>query len=170
MRKRDYFRLCFILTGLCYILWIDEVRSQELPTVPPYSDMQGKPLSTIECLAVNSYHESRGESDAANLAVMSTVYARSLLGGRYGDDMCEVIFKPNAYSWTSDGKSDKIYNVDQYMRLYSLAEKFLVSKDLYLEVFERSDHYHVVGHKTGWNYRKLDYIGRIDNHVFYRHK
>lgn len=139
-------------------------------TVPFYNDLSGKQLSTQTCLAVNSYFEGRSESDIANLAIMTTVYKRSLLGGRYGDSMCEAVFKPDAYSWTSDGLSDRIYNKEQYVRLYSLAERFLLNKDQYLLDFESIDHYVKVGHKTSWNYRMLDYIGRIDEHLFYRHK
>ncbi len=168
MRKRDW-SLIFLITGMLISLLFEKgYASEVLP--PPYSDMQGKPLSTIECLTVNSYWEGRGESDIANLAIMTTVYARSLLGGRYGSSICEVIFKPYAYSWTNNGKSDKIRNSKQYERLYKLAERFLLNKDNHLVDFEYADHYHVVGHKTNWNYRKLNYIGVIDRHVFYKHK
>lgn len=137
---------------------------------PPYEEMRGKRLSTIECLAVNSYHEARGDSDIANMAVNSSVYARSLLGGRYGGSMCEVVFKPLAYSWTGDGKVDTIHNKVQYKRLYRLAEEFLANKDTYLRMFGYADHYHLVGHSTNWDYSKLNYIGTIDSHIFYKHK
>ena len=167
MGKRDWSLVWLLVGGLISWLYSDKAAAIE---VPPYSDMQGKELSTIECLAVNSYWEGRSESDAANMAIMTTVYARSLLGGRYGASICEVIFKPYAYSWTSDKKSDRIRDKVQYIRLYKLAEKFLLNKDMYLELFEYANHYHVVGHKTNWNYRVLDYIGQFDNHLFFRHK
>ncbi len=167
MRKRDW-SLVFLLVGVIFS-WLYSGKADAIE-VPPYSDMQGKALSTIECLAVNSYWEGRSESDAANMAIMTTVYARSLLGGRYGDNVCEVVFKPYAYSWTSDEKSDRIRDKVQYIRLYKLAEQFLINKSIYLDLFEYADHYHVVGHKTNWNYRMLDYIGRYDAHVFFRHK
>ncbi|CAH9014418.1 putative spore_SleB, spore cortex-lytic enzyme [Vibrio phage 501E54-1] len=168
MRKRDW-SLIFLLVGIMFS-WLYSGKAEASIEPPPYNDMQSKVLSTIECLAVNSYWEGRSESDAANMAIMATVYARSLLGGRYGNTMCEVVFKPYAYSWTSDGKSDRIRDKVQYIRLYKLAEKFLIHKAIYLALFEYADHYHVVGHKTNWNYRMLDYIGRYDNHVFFRHK
>lgn len=161
--------VCF--WGVVFSLFTKEVEaSGEMIEPPPYSDMRGKSLSTIDILAVNAYHEARGESDVANLAIMSVVYARTLLGGRYGESFEEVVFKPNMFSWTNDGRSDRIRDKEQYRRLYLLAERFLIDKDMYLSVFEEADHYHRVGHKTNWNYRKLDYVGRIDNHEFYRHK
>jgi len=169
MRKKDW-SVIFLLWGIIFSFIYSGDASAEDILPPPYSDMVGKPLSTLECLAVNSYMEGRSESDTANMAIMTTVYARSLLGGRYGDNICEVVFKPFAYSWTRDHKSDRIRNIEQYERLYKLADEFLTNKDLYLKLFEYTDHYHKVGHKTTWNYRKLDYIGRFDNHIFFRHK
>ncbi|AUR92268.1 cell wall hydrolase [Vibrio phage 1.170.O._10N.261.52.C3] len=168
MKKR--FMFFWLVWGLLVVWGIGEVRASEEIVPPPYSDMRHKELSTIHLLATNAYHEGRGESDIANLAIMSVVYARTLLGGRYGNSYEEVIFKPYMFSWTNDGKSDRIRDKEQYGRLYLLAERFLIDKDMYLSIFERADHYHKVGIKTNWNYRKLDYIGRIDNHVFYRHK
>ena len=167
MKKREW-SVIALITGILFGLFYPH--SSEAAEPPPYSDMVGKPLSTQECLAVNSYMEGRSESDVANMAIMTTVYARSLLGGRYGESICEVVFKPYAYSWTNDGLSDRIRDKEQYERLYKLSEEFLTHKDMYLKLFEYSDHYHKVGHKTSWNYRKLDYIGRFDQHVFFRHK
>ena len=138
--------------------------------VPSYHDLSEARLSTQECLAVNSYFEGRGESDIANLAIMTTVYKRALLGGRYGNTMCEAVFKPNAYSWTSDQVSDKIHDKVQYKRLYALAEEFLLNKVQYLINFDGVDHYVKANHKTNWDYEKLTYIARIDQHLFYRHK
>ena len=167
MKKREWSIVWMIWAMIFGVLYSDRSEAVE---PPPYSDMLGKPLSTQECLSVNSYHEGRSESDVANMAIMTTVYARSLLGGRYGDTICEVVFKPYAYSWTSDGLSDRIRDKGQYERLYKLSEEFLTHKDMYLKLFENIDHYHKVGHKTDWNYRKLDYVGRFDDHVFFRHK
>jgi spore germination cell wall hydrolase CwlJ-like protein len=167
MRTHEWSLIFFIVGLLLGLMYSEESNATE---PPPYTDMVGKPLSTIECLAVNSYMEGRSESDVANIAIMTTVYARSLLGGRYGDTICEVIFKPYAYSWTNDGLSDRIRDREQYTRLYKLAEDFLTHRDTYLKLFEYIDHYHKVGYKTNWNYRKLDYIGRFDDHIFFRHK
>ena len=167
MKKREWSIVWMIWAVIFGVLYSG---SSEAVEPPPYSDMVGKPLSTQECLAVNSYMEGRSESDVANMAIMTTVYARSILGGRYGSTICEVVFKPYAYSWTNDQKSDRIRDKEQYERLYKLSEEFLTHKDMYLKLFEYADHYHKVGHKTTWNYRKLDYIGRFDQHVFFRHK
>lgn len=138
--------------------------------IPPYNDMQGKPLTPIECLTVNAYHESRGESDVANYFVMAVVAKRVLDDRHKATDFCEAVFHPKAFSWTSDGLSDRITEEGQYRRLYRLAFKFMSNIEIYLDMAEGADHYHKVGHKTNWDYSVLDYIGRIDNHEFYRWK
>lgn len=161
-----------LLSGmvLSTILISCDARGEEDVVVPQYNDLRDARLDSRQCLAVNSYFEGRSESDTANYAIMTTVYKRTLLGGRYGDSFCNVIFKPYMYSWTNDKKADYIKEKDQYLRMYHLAGKFLLNKDLFLDTFEGVDHYKKVGHKTTWDYRKLDYVGRFDNHVFYRHK
>ncbi len=168
MRKRDW-SLIFLITGILFTFLSDKVHASEV-VPPPYTDMQGKPLSTIECLAVNGYHEARSESDIANLAIMAVVEQRVRDSRHKATTICEAIFHPYAFSWTSDGKSDRIWDITQYRRIYKLAEKFLINKDLFVNITENADHYHKVGHKTNWNYRVLDYVGRFDNHVFYRWK
>ncbi len=137
---------------------------------PPYHDMKNKQLSTLECHAVNLYHESRGESDLANLMIMSVVENRVNDPRHEADNVCDAVFYPKAFSWVHDGKSDKIVDIKSYKRLYKLAEQFLLNKDAYVSMAEGSDHYHTVGLKTNWNYRVLDYIGQVDNHVFFRWK
>lgn len=137
---------------------------------PPYHDMQNKPLSTLECHTVNLYHESRSESDLANFMIMSVVENRVNDIRHKSANVCDVVFYPKAFSWTHDGKSDKIVDTKSYQRLYKLAEQFLLNKDVYVSMSEGSDHYHTVGLKTNWNYRVLDYIGQVDNHVFFRWK
>ncbi|AGH32070.1 endolysin [Vibrio phage 11895-B1] len=158
-----------VFWGIITILVSSESEASTI-TPPPYSDMKGKPLSSIECLAVNAYMEGRSESDMANIMIMATVINRVNDPRHKANTICDVIFYPHAYSWTNDGKSDKIVNIEQYRRLYRLAEKFLLNKKMFISISEGVDHYHKVGHKTNWNYRVLDYVGRFDDHVFYRWK
>lgn len=166
MKKRELLGW-FCLWGLIFSVFYSE-KSEASIEIPPYSDMQGKPLSTLECLAVNAYHEARSESDVANLIIMAVVEQRVRDSRHKAKSICEAIFHPYAFSWTNDGRSDLIRDKQQYIRLYKLAEKFLMNKDLFVNIAEQSDHYHKVGHKTSWNYSVLTYVGQVDQHVFYR--
>ena len=167
MRKRDW-ALIWLLWGVVFgFIFSGEAEASEV-VPPPYTDMSGRKLSTLECLAVNAYHEARGESDIANLMIMAVVEQRVRDTRHRATTICEAVFHPKAFSWVSDGRSDRIRDKGQYLRLYKLSEKFLINKEFFINVAEGADHYHVVGHKTGWNYRVLTYIGQVDRHVFYR--
>ncbi len=147
-----------------------ETKASEHLETPIFSDASKARLSTQQVLATNLYHESRGESDLGNMMIMAVIENRKNLGGRYGDSYERVIFKPKAFSWLDDGLSDRMHNPKQYRRSYELVERFLLDKQTYLLLAQGADHYHRVGHKTNWNYSKLIYLFRVDNHVFYKHK
>ncbi len=135
---------------------------------PPYSDMQGKPLSSVECLAVNLYHESRGQSDTANIMVISTVLNR-VEDRRYPDDICEVVFQNKQYAWTSDGKSDEIKDLYQYRRLYRLSEQALMHKDFVQNLSQSVTHYHSTTVNPYWvDSTRMEYVSTVDDHKFYR--
>ncbi len=55
----------------------------------------------INCLAMNIYHEARGESvegqRAVGLVTLHRVLARS-----YPDDICSVVYQPKQFSWTEE--------------------------------------------------------------------
>ncbi|MCP4990233.1 MAG: cell wall hydrolase, partial [Colwellia sp.] len=108
---------------------------------PPYSDMEGKPLSTVECMAVNLYHEARSQSDLANINVIAVMLNR-VEDSRFPDSVCEVVFQKAQFSWTNDQLSDKITDTYQYRRLYRLAEQALINKEFVQSVSGGVTHYH----------------------------
>lgn len=126
-------------------------------------------MSPAECLAYNAFHESRSEADISNIAIMNVVINR-VQSSRFPNTICEVIKQSSQFSWTQDGKPDTIHNPKQYKRLYNLAEVFLINKESFKSISEGADHYVKVDHVTNWDYSKLIYIGRFDDHLFYKHK
>lgn len=57
------------------------------------------PARELDCLALNMYHEARGEGGAGMMAV-GMVTMNRLIDGRYGDSVCEVVYAPDQFSWT----------------------------------------------------------------------
>lgn len=155
----------FILLG-CPML---SLNLNALPyEIPQYNDLAKARLSSVECLAVNAYHEARSESDLANVAIFSVVMNR-VNDDRYPNDVCKVVFKKHAFSWTGNGLSDKIHNTKQYKRLYKLAEKFILNRNTMMSLSQGVDHYHTVNSKPYWSESdKLKYIMTVDNHKFYK--
>ena len=171
MSKREWLGwVC--LWGLVAVLLFksDDAEARETLQTPVFSDARNARLDTQQLLATNLYHEARNQSDLANLIILAVVENRKNLGRRYGNTYEKVIFKPKAFSWLDDGLSDRMDEVKQYRRLYRLTERFLLDKEKYMDIAQGADHYHKVGHKTNWDYSKLIFLFRIDDHLFYKHR
>ena len=76
----------------------------------------GDPRDEISCLALNIYHEARGEPDEGKLAVGHVVMNR-VLSSRFPSTVCEVVQQGGElrryrcqFSWWCDGRSDKPRN------------------------------------------------------------
>jgi N-acetylmuramoyl-L-alanine amidase len=137
--------------------------------IPQYKDLRtNKTLSSVECLAVNAYHEARSEGRIANIMVMGVVLNRVSDARRFPNGICDVVFKAKAFSWVGDKYSDEIKNIPQYKRLYRLAEYVLSNQESVIQMTEGADHYHSVRVSPWWNsaagFKK---IARVDNHIFY---
>ena len=63
----------------------------------------------VTCLALNIYHEARGESSVGQLAV-GMVTLNRVKSDRYPNTICKVVWQRGQFSWTHDGKSDRPYN------------------------------------------------------------
>lgn len=57
-------------------------------------------LVALACLAINVYHEARGEPDAGQLAVAYVTLNRARARNM---DVCEVVVEPYQFSWTIGG-------------------------------------------------------------------
>lgn len=155
-----------LLFGLATALVTKSCEAKEPPVIPKYSDASTATLSDQECLALNLYHESRGESDIANIMVAGVVLNRVADEG-WKDSICEVIFQDKQFSWTSDGLSDKVRDSQSYLRLLSLSEWVLSNQNSTMMITQNADHYHTTSITPNWDFSKLRKVAVIDNHVFY---
>lgn len=80
-----------------------------------------------ECLAMNVYHESRGESDKGKIAVAYTTLNR-VEHNYFPDTFCEVVWQPSQFSWTNDGHSDDIKNQEVWLEILQLVELVINKK------------------------------------------
>lgn len=161
------FELPMLIGTLIFILLFTSFETKAEPLeIPMYKNAEFARLSSLECAALNLYHESRSESDMANVMVMAVVLNR-VNDSRYPDTICEVVFQPKQYSWTHDKLSDKVYNKEQYLRLYKLVEKVMLNKEFVLEMSEGVTHYHTTKIHPFWA-DSLKYVTTLDKHKFYK--
>lgn len=100
----------------------------------------------LKCLADNIYHEARGESVEGQRAVGFVTINRLFsdergFNKRGSLDACDVVYygtfdKNGAvrkhrcqFSWTCDGKSDDITDLESYARITELAQELLEDPD-----------------------------------------
>ncbi|MDX1432218.1 MAG: cell wall hydrolase [Gammaproteobacteria bacterium] len=126
----------------------------------------GEPVDVtaeLHCLALNIYHEARGESLEGKLAV-GRVTINRVRSPRYPDSVCRVVWQRGQFSWTRDGRPDRPYNLaawEEALRIARIAAE--LDEDA---AVGRATHYHAVYVRPSWArvYRRVRRIGR---HVFY---
>lgn len=98
-----------------------EVLTATLPTVLDSHPVPFK--SEVECLALNMYHEARGEG-LDGLSAVSEVVLNRVEDKRFPNSVCEVIYQNSQFSWTLVG-SLRIDDKKEYEKIYTLAEGML---------------------------------------------
>jgi spore germination cell wall hydrolase CwlJ-like protein len=136
-------------------------------TPPKRNIIEDARLSSVECMAMNAYRESRSESDMSNIMIMALILNR-VADERFDNEICSVVLAKKQFSWVSHLIYDEIKNVEQYRRLYRLAEYVLMNQDLMRDLSQGATHYHTTKIKPYWVDSKMKYISTLDNHKFYK--
>jgi spore germination cell wall hydrolase CwlJ-like protein len=128
----------------------------------------------IQCLALNVYHEARGESVKGQYAVAEVTVNRKR-STRFPDSICAVVYEKRwdrirkryvgAFSWTELSSSEPKPDAETWQRAKAIAEQVyyqhhepLVAGALY---------YHARHIRPSWA-RTKHRVARIGRHVFYR--
>jgi spore germination cell wall hydrolase CwlJ-like protein len=132
----------------------------------------------IKCLADNMYFEGRNQSIHGKIGIGLTTINR-VQNKHFKDNICDVVWyqavdrrtqKLTAhFSWTLDGKSDKIKNKEAYAEIYRLAEAMLAegTLDNFHDFTEGSTHYHADYVDPYWS-NTMTMVAQIDDHIFYK--
>jgi len=87
-------------------------------------------VATI-CLAMNIYHESRGEPLIGQYAVAHVTMNR-VESEKHPNDVCGVVFKKGAFHWTADKRSVEIAakKMKKQLELESWSMSVLIAKNV----------------------------------------
>jgi N-acetylmuramoyl-L-alanine amidase len=136
------------------------------------------------CLALNIYHEARSSNRADRIAVSDVVLNR-VNDRRYPDSICEVVYQarmrpswkdPNVmipvrnqcqFSWYCDGRDDTPGDQDAWIDAQQIAY-MMTQLDEFRGITEGATHYHATYVTPPWA-STFQLIGRIGEHIFYRH-
>ena len=158
---------------------------------PVIADVPEDKSASVECLALNMYHEARGQGSAGLLGVSSVVLNR-VKDRRFPDTICGVIYQgptreswktrqtpdPNdatfypvkhrcQFSWYCDGRSDEPRNKKVYQRLLTISKSIVYNTINFVDITDGATHYHADYVRPAWAKVKTR-TTRIGNHIFYR--
>jgi len=115
-------------------------------------------------LAVNIYHEARGESMEGMVAVGHVVLNRVEKKKRSAED---IILQPFQFSWHNGNVFPPIKDYESFITC-TLAVEDLIAERLAGETLSGSDHYFNPSIVLPSWAKKMKLIKRIGNHDFYR--
>ncbi len=138
-----------------------------------YSVSETTHNQALTCLALNIYHEARGEPMAGQYAVAEVTMNR-VASKRYPDTVCEVVYQQNwdrlrgryvgAFSWT-ELESKARLNKKAWRRASQAAEAVYYGRAA--PTVSGALFYHAKYIKPSWAKRKKP-VARIGKHIFYR--
>lgn len=119
-------------------------------------------MTTLLCLTVAIFFEARGEPIEGQFAVGQVILNR-VDDPRYPDTVCDVVYEDRAFSFTHDGKSDRLPKKPTGA---TERAREVASSLLRWGYPLTSTHFHTASVEPLWSKSfKLD--TRIGNHLFY---
>lgn len=126
--------------------------AQSVATLPAFNYS----VKDIKCLALNIYHEARGESVLGQLAVAQVTINRTR-DPRWPNTICEVVYQRAQFSWTLFPQ--KSVKAPEHIAMIALFSNHVLKNF-------RATHYHNYTVNPKWN-KKMKYRVIIGNHIFY---
>ena len=125
--------------------------------------LSGEAMTQLCCLAVAVFFEARGETTMGQYAVAEVVMNR-VEDPRYPDTVCDVVFEDRQFSFTHDGRPDRLPRIPTR----ASRQARTVASDVLdgYRIGISSTHYHTVSVDPFWN-EHFELDGKIGNHLFY---
>ncbi len=145
-----------LLTAVSYANNTDPVQNFDFSNVTPGQE--------LGCLALNIYHEGRGEARQGQVAIAAVTMNR-VNSKYYPDTVCEVVWQRKQFSWTHvASKFHSVTDQEAWRQSLALAQAFLDGGKV-TEV-GNATHYHASSVQPYWaSEDKL--VARVGNHYFY---
>lgn len=118
------------------------------------------------CLALNIYFESRGESKIGQ-EFIGWVTLNRVIDQQFPNTICDVVWEDKQFSWTHDGKSDKPKDKSAWATAQVIADQVLDAYGVEQDPTEGATFFHADYTNPYWA-EDMEKIVKIDNHVFYK--
>lgn len=124
--------------------------------------------SAVLCLALNIFHEARGELIPGQYAVAQVTMNRA--GGKQRN-ICREVYKPRAFSWTHQKvrfKHPSKTNPHAWQTAQRIA-RIVIAGNVNVDLSRGATHYHATHVRPDWSKSpQLVRTRRIGNHIFYK--
>jgi N-acetylmuramoyl-L-alanine amidase len=118
----------------------------------------------LGCLAMNIYHEARGETEKGKLAVAAVTMNR-VDNKYYPDSVCQVVWQQKQFSWTGlKHKYLVIKDSTAWTNAIEIAQLFMEGGNW--QGVGKATHYHTVAVSPNWKNENL-LVAQVGNHLFY---
>lgn len=140
----------------------------------PEPDCARLRTEAIACMACNLYHEARGEPKDSRMLV-ALVTMNRVRDRRYPKTVCSVVWQSHQFSWTNDGKTDRVLEPDAWRDAVLMADLVLTAEDDPLMTLRIGTddvpadllHYHERRAKPSWT-KEMTRYRRYGSHIAYR--
>jgi spore germination cell wall hydrolase CwlJ-like protein len=119
----------------------------------------------LQALALNIYHEARGESEKG-MRMVGEVTINRVSSSKYPDTICDVVYQGCQFSWTCSKKNKKPREKEAWEKSLEIAKE-LLNENV-------ASYPHLATHfvnlrvaRPSWT-RKFDKVKKIGDHTFYR--
>ena len=118
----------------------------------------------LGCMALNIYHEGRGEGRKGQVAIAAVTMNR-VNSKYYPDTICEVVWQRKQFSWThTASKYHSVTDQAAWQQSLTLARSFLDSEKV--SEVGNATHYHAATVQPYWAAEDKR-VARVGNHLFY---
>ena len=117
----------------------------------------------VGCLALNIYHEARGESHDGQVAV-AAVTLNQMHSASYPDTVCGVVWQPHQFSWARQRVHHTRRNPLAWASVLAVAERAYTAP--WQLPLKRATHFHAREARPYWA-SSLRLVDEIGNHLFY---
>ena len=139
-----------------YAFFIDHTENFDFSAMTPGHE--------LGCLALNIYHEGRGENLEGQAAIAAVTLNR-VESQKYPDTVCGVVWQRKQFSWTHvASRHHSVIDQHAWRQALILAELFIDGAAI-ASVGEAT-HYHSTSVEPYWMAEKK-LIARVGNHYFY---
>lgn len=120
----------------------------------------------LNTLALNIYHEARGEGEAG-MQMVGEVVLNRVNHPKYPDTICDVVYQKGQFSWVKKMKNHTPKEKDMWELSLHMAERLL---DGEIELYDNGATHFLnpsdLKRLPSWA-RKFEKVARIGNHVFF---